>query len=193
MNILKKGKKGLVDKTRDHLLLGKERHDVGRPDDVGYPIRGIVREGYLYLVNFKPNRWPAGNPETGYLNCDASPVKSLILNLRRTGENDTYWSKCFGLRGGEELYNIAADPECAVNLASNPGLNVLKQKLRNELMSELRKQNDPRVLGNGDLFDKYPYASESTRDFYNRFMRGEIFRKSAGWVDSTDFETGISR
>lgn len=193
MNILRQGRKGLVDKSRDHLLVGKERHDVGRPDDTGYPIRGIVREGYLYIVNFKPNRWPAGNPETGYLNCDASPVKSLILKLRREGEDDKYWNKCFGLRGEEELYNIAADPECAVNLASNPGLNVLKQELRNELMSELRRQNDPRVLGNGDLFDNYIYASESTRDFYNRFMRGEIFRKNAGWVDSTDFETVISR
>ena len=188
MNILTKGRKGLVDKSRDHLLIGKERHDVGRPDDIGYPIRGIVREGYLYLVNFKPNRWPAGNPETGYLNCDAGLVKTLILNLRRSGINDEFWNKCFGFRGEEELYNIAADPECAVNLASSPGLNVLKQRLRAELMSELRKQNDPRILGNGDLFDKYPYASEATRDFYNRFMRGKIYRKNAGWVDSTDFE-----
>lgn len=118
-------------------------------------------------------------------------MKTLILNLRRAGVNDEYWNKNFGLRGEEELYNIAADPECAENLASNPGYNMLKQKLRSELLSELQKQNDPRILGNGDLFDKYPYASEATRDFYNRFMRGEIYRKSAGWVDSTDFETGI--
>ena len=66
-------KKGIVNKNRDHVLLGKERHDVGRPDDAGYPIRGIVKGGFLYLKNFKPERWPAGNPETGYLNVDGSP------------------------------------------------------------------------------------------------------------------------
>ena len=34
-----------------------------------------------------------------------------------------------------------------------------------------------------------PYAQKATKDFYNRFMKGELSRKSAGWVDSTDFET----
>ena len=39
-------KKGFVSKNRNHVLLGKERHDVGRPDDAGYPIRGIVKDGF---------------------------------------------------------------------------------------------------------------------------------------------------
>jgi N-sulfoglucosamine sulfohydrolase len=41
---------------RDHVLIGKERHDVGRPHDWGYPIRGIVKQGWLYLHNFKTDR-----------------------------------------------------------------------------------------------------------------------------------------
>jgi len=44
------------------------------------------------------------------------------------------------------------------------------------------------MYGKGDIFDKYPYAEERTRNFYNRFMKGEVKRKDAGWVDSTDFE-----
>jgi hypothetical protein len=28
---------------------GKERHDVGRPYDQGYPIRGIISNGFLFL------------------------------------------------------------------------------------------------------------------------------------------------
>ena len=48
-------------------MIGKERHDVGRPDDKGYPIRGLIRGEYLYLKNFETSRWPAGNPETGYM------------------------------------------------------------------------------------------------------------------------------
>jgi len=64
----------------------------------------------------------------------------------------------------------------------------MKQRLREELFRELNSQGDPRISGNGDIFDRYPYASETVRDFYNRYIRGEISRKAAGWVDSTDFE-----
>jgi len=186
--LFRTGKAGFVDNTRDHILVGKERHDVGRPDDTGYPIRGIVKEGFLYLRNFKPGRWPAGNPETGYLNCDASPTKSLILNLHRTGISKNYWDLSFGFRISDELYDIGQDPACIKNLANDAGYRNLMQNLMNLMFDELRNQNDPRVTGNGDIFDDYPYADNSTKDFYNRYMKGMIHRKSAGWVDSTDFE-----
>ncbi len=188
LNILKSRKKGFTDKTRNHVLIGKERHDVGRPSDAGYPIRGIIQDGYLYIINFRPNRWPAGDPETGYLNCDASPVKSLILKMRRAGGSQEYWNYCFGKRTEEELYKISADPECINNLASDPGLNFLKQSLRRQMLDKLHSQGDPRMAGNGDVFDKYPYASEDNRNFYDRYLRGEIPVSAAGWVDPTDFE-----
>jgi len=57
--IFDSGKSGIVESARDHILIGKERHDVGRPDDQGYPIRGIVKGGYLYVHNFETSRWPA--------------------------------------------------------------------------------------------------------------------------------------
>ena len=31
-------------KTRDHVLIGRERNDFGRPNDAGYPVRGIVKD-----------------------------------------------------------------------------------------------------------------------------------------------------
>jgi N-sulfoglucosamine sulfohydrolase len=178
-----------VSEKRNYVLIGKERHDIGRPDDVGYPIRGIIKDGFLFLKNFKPDRWPACNPETGYLNCDGSPTKTLILNMRRSGRSIEFWNLSFGMRNQEEMYNISKDPECMSNLALNAGYNNIKQKLHEQLYNELLKQNDPRVLGNGDIFDKYPYAQKATKDFYNRYMKGQISRKNAGWVDSTDFET----
>jgi len=179
---------GQVDKTRDHVLIGKERHDVGRPDDQGYPVRGIIRNGFLYLKNFKPDRWPAGNPETGYLNCDGSPTKTLILNMKRSGRSDYFWDLSFGKRPEEELYNIISDPECINNLVGNPDFESVKKSLSSQLEEELIQQGDPRIQGRGDIFDNYIYAEERTRDFYNRFMRGEVFPGTAGWVDSTDFE-----
>lgn len=91
--------------VRDHLLVGKERHDVGRPHDWGYPIRGIIDAGLLYLRNYEPARWPSGNPETGYLNSDGSPTKTEILELRRTGRDTRFWTLAFGRRPAEELYD----------------------------------------------------------------------------------------
>jgi hypothetical protein len=187
------GKDGFVDKSRDHILLGQERHVVGRPDDEGYPVRGIVKEGFFYLRNFKPGRWPAGNPETGYLNCDGSPTKSIILTLHRTGISKNFWDLSFGFRSSDELYDIGKDPACVDNLANNAGYRSLMQNLMNLMFDELRAQEDPRVSGNGDIFDKYPYADNSTKDFYNRYMNKMISRKTAGWVDSTDFEETVNR
>jgi len=187
-DIFRTSKNKIIDRKRDYVLIGKERHDVGRPDDEGYPIRGIIRNGFLYIRNYKPNRWPAGNPETGYLNCDGSPTKTWILNLKRTHTDIKFWNLSFGLRGDEELYNIGSDPDCMNNLVNNPAYSSVWQDLRQRMYNLLLEQDDPRVTGKGDIFDKYPYAQESNRDFYNRFMKGELNKKSAGWVDSTDFE-----
>jgi arylsulfatase A-like enzyme len=188
INILYSRSGGKVDKDRDFLLIGQERHDVGRPDDQGYPVRGIIKDGYLYLRNYKPDRWPAGNPETGYLNTDGSPTKTLILSMNRGGISPELWKLNFGKREGEELYFIAEDRECINNLAGDPELKELKKELAALMEKELVRQGDPRISGNGDIFDKYPYAESRTRDFFNRYMRGEVSRQDAGWVDSTDFE-----
>ncbi|HEC41294.1 MAG TPA: heparan N-sulfatase [Bacteroides sp.] len=171
---------------RNHIVIGKERHDVGRPDDQGYPIRGIVRDGYLYLRNFEPSRWPVGNPETGYLNTDGSPTKTQILEMRRQDKNSEYWEMNFGKRPDEELYQISEDPYCMNNLADDEAYEKLKQQMRDLLFLELQTQEDPRILGQGHIFDEYVYADTATRDFYNRFMAGETMK--AGWVEKSDFE-----
>ena len=54
---------------RNYVMIGKERHDVGRPPRSGISIRGLIRGDFLYLKNFKPERWPAGNPENRLYEC----------------------------------------------------------------------------------------------------------------------------
>ena len=174
---------------RDYVLVGKERHDVGRPYDVGYPVRGIIKNGYLYLRNFKPDRWPAGNPETGYLNTDGSPTKSLILNQRRNQGMRYYWDINFGKRPDEELYDIKNDPFCMQNLALNEKFNELKTNLQQELARKLEEEDDPRIIDNGDIFDHYVYANDKDRDFYNRLIKGDSVY--AGWINETDYENEI--
>jgi hypothetical protein len=40
--------------------------------------------------------------------------------------------------------------------------------------------------GRGKIFDKYLYVNPGTRNFYERYMKGEKVR--AGWVNPGDFE-----
>ncbi|MFK7778361.1 MAG: heparan N-sulfatase, partial [Gimesia sp.] len=186
-DIFNSEKSGIVNPKRDHVLIGKERHDIGRPFDQGYPIRGIVKGGMLYLKNDEPSRWPAGNPETGYLNCDASPTKTAILQFRREGTREQFWNGAFGKRQAEELYSIQDDPECMKNLATQAEFQAIKQSLKQQMHAELKAQKDPRELGNGSVFESYQYSDARTRNFYQRFMQGEKIK--AGWVNETDFES----
>lgn len=177
---------GQVDPNRDHVLVGKERHDIGRPHDWGYPIRAIFKNDMLYIRNFETDRWPAGNPETGYLNCDGGPTKTTILEQRRTGQETRFWDLCFGKRPAEELYDVKADPDCVNNLAASDTHRALKNLLAAQLVAELTLQRDPRILGETNYFDEVEYVNPGTRNFYERYMRGE--KLSAGWVSPSDFE-----
>ena len=179
-------REGQVTDERDFVLVGKERHDLGRPNDQGYPVRGIVKDKWLYLKNYHPDRWPAGNPETGYLNCDGGATKSYILNQRRVHGNLEYWELNFGKRVQEELYNIAEDPYCLNNLADDSGQASMLEELRDEMIRRLTAQGDPRVLGNGEVFMSYPYA-QSNRGLYEKLMAGQDV--NTGWVYDSDFET----
>jgi N-sulfoglucosamine sulfohydrolase len=186
-DILYSNEEGHINPQRDHILLGKERHDVGRPYDWGYPIRGIIKGDMLYIHNFEPTRWPVGNPETGYLNTDGSPTKTFILNNRTTLGMHHYWQWNFGKRPAEELYNIADDPGCIHNLAGDPLYKDTVTELKSELFERLKEQGDPRMFGRGYIFDVYPYANDRNVNFYQRYIiEGEEI--PTGWVNDSDFE-----
>ena len=177
-------KEDVIEAKNDYVLLGQERHDVGRPNDVGYPIRGIVKEGYMYLINFENDRWPAGNPETGYTNTDGSPTKTEILNLNRAGKRKDLWESNFGKHPKEELFHIEKDENCMLNLAYKVKYKQLKKELYSILVAELKKQKDPRMFGKGDIFDKY--LPDRNTSFYQRYMNGE--KVKSGWINDSDFE-----
>ncbi len=185
MDIFSSNKAGVVTSVRDHVLLGQERHDVGRPHDWGYPIRSIIKDGWLYIRNFEPSRWPAGNPETGYLNTDGGPTKTEILKAHRKAATDPFWNLCFGKHPDEELYNLNEDRACLKNCALLPEQQTRKVRMQQQLFSELKNQEDPRMFGNGAVFEAEPYSGVEA-NFYERFMNGEKVR--AEWVNETDFE-----
>ncbi len=188
-DIFRSAKSGRIHPSRDHVLIGMERHDIGRPNDAGYPIRGIVNDHYLYLKNYEPSRWPACNPETGYLNVDGGATKTWILAEHRKNSSDPFWALCFGKRPSEEFYDLKKDPDCVVNLAGADPLKEKREKLSGQMVSELKAQGDPRMFGKGEIFDQYPHANKAHVHFYERYRKGEKMRTD--WVNPEDFEKEI--
>jgi N-sulfoglucosamine sulfohydrolase len=167
--IFKSERSGRVIAQRDRVLLSKERNDVGRPNDEGYPIRGIVKDGMLYLHNFETNRWPGGQVETGYKDTDDSPTKTVVLATEKVPALKHYFHASFGKLPADQLFDLRRDPDCMTNLATTVSFTALQK----QLFDELKQQDDPRMLDNGRIFDQYPYGDAANRNFYDQFMRGE--------------------
>lgn len=170
LNLFEAQTAGRFDPYRDRVCMGRERHDLGREGDVGYPVRCIRTDQFLYVRNLKPELWPAGNPETGFTGCDSSPTKELILDQRSRGAT-YYFDLAFGKRPPEELYAIADDPDCMHNLASDPAYADVCAKLWAELRGYLLAQSDPRMLGTGDQFDRYEYVGDASHS-WKRYLDG---------------------
>jgi arylsulfatase A-like enzyme len=144
-------------RPRDRVLVGRERNDAharrGSKSGLGYPARAIRRGSLFYVHNFAPDRWPCGDPELGLDDTDDGPTKAVIESA---GVADPFWQLCFGKRPADELYDLAADPDCVHNLAGEASHKAEVDRLKAELFAELERQDDPRVLGQGDVFDHYP-------------------------------------
>lgn len=163
LDLLLSKKSNWIDTSRDFAILGKERHDIGRDDGdkiaVGYPVRGIRTMEYLYSKNYEPQRWPAGNPEHGYKNSDDGPTEEYLVSVSNDSIHPDFifYELSFSFRTGEELYDIRNDPNCMNNLAYKFQYKDIKEYLASKLQDELEKQEDPRALGSGDIFDSYYY------------------------------------
>jgi arylsulfatase A-like enzyme len=159
VNILRSEKSGWIE-NRDTMLAGKERHDLGRPNDWGYPVRALRTKEFLYVHNFHPERWPAGNPETDFGNCDPGPTKEVIKAL-----GGYFYDLSFGKRLPDELYDIQRDPECVVNLANDLACTETMHALRYKMIEMLKEEKDPRALGNAAIFDTYKYVGGRAKGY----------------------------
>ena len=146
------------------MLVGKERHDLGRPNDGGYPVRAIRTPEYLYVRNYEPDRWPAGNPETGYRNCDNSPTKSQLLRGIRQVLRPVLWQAPRG-----RALSRRPRPGLRRKPVRDPAHAEAKRQLRAELQDRLEKDGDPRAQGNAQVFDTYKYTG-SRRHAYSTWL-----------------------
>ncbi len=169
--VLESEAQGRIGKDRTFVLLGKERHVPCQdaPDPGGTPVRAIRTHEYLYIRNFRPDRWPAGTPDyahayhpgSWYGDVDNGPTKFVMVENR--DQDETYrhlFDLAFGKRPAEELYDLKKDPGQLNNLASDSSYREVLEMLSGQLMDELEKTGDPR-LGDGNRLEQYPYYGSS--------------------------------
>jgi arylsulfatase A-like enzyme len=169
VNILRSPQSGWIE-NRAEMLVGKERHDLGRPNDLGYPVRALRTKDFLYVHNFHPDRWPVGNPETDFGNCDPSPTKELLKAL-----GGHYYELSFGKRLPDELYDLRHDPQGVNNLAHDLVHAGTLEAMRARLMQLLREEQDPRVLGQAHVFDTYQYTASRAKG-YDTWLKAQEAR-----------------
>lgn len=177
VEVLKSAKSGQVDPRRTAVFIGRERHvDKARADFMPYPQRAIRTHDFLYIVNFKPDRWPLGDPYrldgdnpptvkevtdntfTTLPDEDAGPAKAWLVSVRNDPQWKPHFEWVYGKRPREELYDLKSDPEQTKNLATDPAYAKTRGELEQQLLTELQRTGDPRLVDDGRFFETPPMS-----------------------------------
>lgn len=144
--------------NRPYVLTGRERHSHARPDLLGYPARAMRTKQYLYVRNFAPARWPAGDAP-GYFDIDAGPTKTWMIEHRADPTVQPLFEAAFGKHPAEELFDIRKDPGCLTDLSTSAPHRNLMREFRRTLNLQLQAQGDPRLGPNPNIWESYPRYS----------------------------------
>ena len=177
LNLMQSDKSGVIDKSRAWVITGRERHVSQANDNLPYPQRALRTNDFLYIRNFKPERWPLGLPNlltdtnvpsqealesdtyAAFADMDASPTKAWLVAHR----NDAQWKRFYDIavarRPGEQLYDLKKDPYQMTNVAADKRYAATRAKLAAQLMKILTDAGDPRVTGDGMTFERAPFTN----------------------------------
>ncbi len=177
--VLKATQSGQVDPRRDYVVTGRERHVArARPGWLPYPQRAIRTADFLYIRNFRPERWPMGiapgfgqdegtfpnvkqltqNTFAAFGDFDASPTKAYLAQLRDQPDQKAFVDFAFGRRPAEELYDLKKDPHQVQNVAGQAAYEATQKALRQRLTTVQKSTGDPRLENNGRRYETPPYA-----------------------------------
>lgn len=181
LDILTSNEEGYVKGENAYAFSGRERHSSSRYENRGYPQRAIRSRDFLYIWNMRPERWPAGAPrkfdpedtlqllpvngigddgkyipQSAYTDIDDCPAKTYLLEHAGDTDIKPFLDLAVDKRPEFELYAINTDPYCLENLAGMPEFAEEETRLKKELLSELKRTKDPRVVGpDTEIFDRY--------------------------------------
>jgi arylsulfatase A-like enzyme len=195
-NVLQSESQGLVDPARTWVVAGRERHvEVARPDYSPYPQRALRTLDHVLIVNFKPERWPLGNPyrldgkdeptfdevaQTTFVTLpddDAGPTKAWFVGARKSPEWSALFDKFYGRRPMFELYDLKADPHEMNNVAESPAYAAIRKEMTDRLFTILRETGDPRMLEDGKYFETPPLAGPLPKQEQKRLPGGQAAKK----------------
>jgi N-sulfoglucosamine sulfohydrolase len=173
---------GLVDATRTQVFTGRERHVASaRADFKPYPQRAIRTATHALIVNFRPDRWPLGDPRRLHGGSeptvaelendtfvtlpdeDAGPTKAWLVGARDTEAWRRHFEWVYGRRPRLELYDLVKDPHETTNVAADPAYAEVCAALEDRLMDELVRTGDPRLIDDGRFFETPPMAAPVPR------------------------------
>ncbi len=169
--LLVSGKEGRVDPSRTAAFSGRERHSSSRPENLGYPGRALRTPEFLYIRNFRPERWPAGDPQRlgedgrpgpahgAYHDIDGCPTLKTMIERRADPGTERLLRLAVDKRPAEELFDVQADPGCLKNLAGDPAHAETRRRLADALEKKLRETGDPRMGANPEVWESYPRYS----------------------------------
>jgi N-sulfoglucosamine sulfohydrolase len=171
LGILRGKGEGIVESERDAVFCGRERHTSARYDNLTYPMRSVRTHEFLFIANFRSERWPAGAPQSldrdgdllpithpgsSFADIDPSSSKEFLIGNRDHEKYRAFYLGAVGKRPAEELFDIRKDPGCLVNLAADPGHVGIRNALAARLEKHLQETGDPRVTGSApDIFESY--------------------------------------
>lgn len=144
LDVLLSGQAGRVDPARDHAVFGRERHGKS------WPARALRDGSYLYVRNFAPERLD------GLDSGDVSPSKTFMAGHAADPQYRKFYELALGPRPAEELYEVRGDAGQMINIAALPEHAAALKERRERLAGELKRNGDPRILGQGKTFDDYP-------------------------------------
>lgn len=177
--VLESEKQGLVDLARTQVFIGRERHvAVARAGGLPYPQRAIRTHDYLFIINFKPERYPLGDPyllgtdkepsveqltNTTFVTLadeDAGPTKAWLVSNRE--EWKKHFDHAYGKRPMYELFDLKKDPHQMNNVAADPDYKEIVARLKKQLMDELKNTGDPRLVDGGKFFETSPMTDTNS-------------------------------
>ena len=175
--ILASDRSGLVDPGRTAVFTGRERHvENARADFTPYPQRAIRTHDHVLIVNFRPDRWPLGDPyrladgpaptvaelendtRVTLPDEDAGPTKAWLVGARNTERWGPLFEQVYGKRPRVELYDLRNDPHEMTNLADDAASAEVRERLQTRLLDELARTGDPRLVDDGKFYETPPMA-----------------------------------
>ena len=157
---------GQIHADWDKVVMGRERHAICRKDGLGYPGRAIRTKDYLFIHNYFPDRWPAGDPPLFgdidlHMLQQESPTKEYMMLEKDNPMVKPLYEMAFLKRPAEELFDLQKDPYQMVNVANADDYQKVKLQLREALQEYLTQTKDPRALGIPTTWDIQPYYKEA--------------------------------